>query len=92
MCEMRELENLEQEMANILVQDETYWRQNDAKFRAVAQNVTYEQFEEIGMAAFLKLVDRALALFSMSFTHNLYYRYCLGYALNVRRSEQLSRS
>jgi coiled-coil domain-containing protein 103 len=55
MCEMRELENLEQEMASMLVQDEAYWRQNDAKFRAVAQNVTYEQFEEIGMAPYEKL-------------------------------------
>jgi hypothetical protein len=50
MCEMRELESLEQEMKNLLVQDESYWRQNDAKFRAVAQNVSYDQFEEIGMA------------------------------------------
>jgi hypothetical protein len=47
---MRELESLEQEMKNLLVQDESYWRQNDAKFRAVAQNVSYDQFEEIGMA------------------------------------------
>ena len=50
MCEMQELDSLEQEMASLLVQDETYWRQNDAKFRAVAQNVSYEQFEEIGRA------------------------------------------
>ena len=48
MCDVGELESLEQKMKNVLVQDETYWRQNDAKFRAVAQNVTFEQFEEIG--------------------------------------------
>jgi len=49
MCEMRELESLEEEMQRLVVQDESYWRQNDAKFRAVAQNVSYDQFEEIGM-------------------------------------------
>ncbi len=48
MCEMHELERLEEEMAGMLAQDQVYWTQNDAKFRAVAQNVSYEQFEEIG--------------------------------------------
>jgi hypothetical protein len=55
---MRELESLEQEMKNLLVQDESYWRQNDAKFRAVAQNVSYDQFEEIGMAHLNYLFQR----------------------------------
>lgn len=50
MCEMPELESLEQEMAGLLAQDQAYWRQNDAKFRALAQNVSYDQFEELGRA------------------------------------------
>jgi hypothetical protein len=40
-------------MSSLLVEDQLYWTQNDAKFRAVAQNVSYEQFEEIGKAAIL---------------------------------------
>ena len=38
--------------------DERYWRENDAKFRAVAQNATYEQFEDIVKASHLKPLDK----------------------------------
>ena len=45
-------------MSRVLVSDEKYWRENDAKFRAVAQNVTYEQFEDIVKTSHLKCLDK----------------------------------
>jgi len=42
----------------MLEQDNKYWRENDAKFRAVAQNATYEQFEDIVKASHLKPLDK----------------------------------
>ena len=58
MSSIHELENLEREMSRVLVSDEKYWRENDAKFRAVAQNVTYEQFEDIVKTSHLKSLDK----------------------------------
>ena len=40
------------------MRDEKYWRENDAKFRAVAQNATYQQFEDIVRASHLKPLDK----------------------------------
>lgn len=40
------------------MKDERYWRENDAKFRAVSQNVTFEQFEDIVKASHLKPLDK----------------------------------
>jgi len=40
------------------LKDERYWRENDAKFRAVSQNVTFEQFEDIVKASHLKPLDK----------------------------------
>ena len=45
------LDRLESELNSVLEQDSRYWTENDAKFRAVAQNVSYEQFEEIVKAS-----------------------------------------
>ena len=38
----------------MVVADERYWRENDAKFRAVAQHASYDQFEQIVKASHLK--------------------------------------
>ena len=38
----------------VVVADERYWRENDAKFRAVAQHASYDQFEQIVKASHLK--------------------------------------
>lgn len=53
------LDQMEAELNNLLSQDTRYWRENDAKFRAVAQNATYEQFEDIVKASHLKPLDKA---------------------------------
>jgi len=55
---MASLDQMECELNNMLVQDNRYWRENDAKFRAVAQNATYEQFEDIVKASHLKPLDK----------------------------------
>ena len=53
------LDQIESELNSVLDQDNRYWRENDAKFRAVAQNVSYEQFEEIVKASHLKPLDKS---------------------------------
>ena len=53
------LDKIESELNSVLDQDNRYWRENDAKFRAVAQNVSYEQFEEIVKASHLKPLDKS---------------------------------
>eukprot|EP00088_Acartia_fossae_P002243 TRINITY_DN10891_c0_g2_i1.p1 TRINITY_DN10891_c0_g2~~TRINITY_DN10891_c0_g2_i1.p1 ORF type:complete len:283 (+),score=67.43 TRINITY_DN10891_c0_g2_i1:34-882(+) len=58
MTSVRELESLQNELSKVVKHDETYWRQNDAKFRAVAQNATYDQFEEIVKASHLKPLEK----------------------------------
>jgi len=52
------LDVLESELANTIEQDSRYWRENSAKFRAVAQNASYEQFEEIVKASHLKPIEK----------------------------------
>ena len=52
------LDRLESELNTVLEQDNRYWTENDAKFRAVAQNVSYEQFEEIVKASHLKPLEK----------------------------------
>ena len=52
------LDRLESELNTVLEQDTRYWTENDAKFRAVAQNVSYEQFEEIVKASHLKPLEK----------------------------------
>ena len=53
------LDIIESELNSVLEQDSKYWRENDAKFRAVAQNATYEQFEEIVKASHLRPLDKS---------------------------------
>ena len=55
---MASLDQVECELSSLLAQDNRYWRENDAKFRAVAQNATYEQFEDIVKASHLKPLDK----------------------------------
>ena len=52
------LDLLESELTDTIEQDSRYWRENNAKFRAVAQNATYEQFEEIVKASHLKPIEK----------------------------------
>lgn len=56
---MASLDQMEEELNSMLAQDNRYWRENDAKFRAVAQNSTYEQFEDIVKASHLKPLDKS---------------------------------
>ncbi len=60
MSNVRELESLHNDLSKVLKNDEAYWRQNDAKFRALAQNATYDQFEEIVKASHLKPLGKHL--------------------------------
>ena len=53
------LDQIETELTGILDADSKYWRENDAKFRAVAQNASYEQFEEIVKASHIKPLQRS---------------------------------
>jgi len=57
-CGLASLDQVETELNTMLEQDNRYWRENDAKFRAVAQNATYEQFEDIVKASHLKPLDK----------------------------------
>ena len=50
---------IESELNTVLEQDNRYWRENDAKFRAVAQNASYEQFQEIVAASHLKPLSKS---------------------------------
>ncbi|XP_022109489.1 coiled-coil domain-containing protein 103-like [Acanthaster planci] len=50
---------LEKELDEAVQKDARYWRENDAKFRAVEQRVeTYEQFRDIVKAAHIKPLDK----------------------------------
>ncbi|XP_038071428.1 coiled-coil domain-containing protein 103-like [Patiria miniata] len=50
---------LEKELDAAVEKDARYWRENDAKFRAVDQRVeTYEQFRDIVKAAHIKPLDK----------------------------------
>ena len=51
---MEELLELEVELERILADDDLYWVRNDAKFRAVAQTRTYEEFQN-----FVKVRNKA---------------------------------
>jgi len=59
MMNLSELDQLEEELTGVLGEDAKYWRENDAKFRAVAQNSTYEQFEDIVKTSHLKPLDKS---------------------------------
>jgi len=45
--EAERLDRLQAELEGQVAKDSRYWLQNDAKFRAVAQGASYEQFEEL---------------------------------------------
>lgn len=45
--EAERLDRLQAELEGVVAKDSKYWLQNDAKFRAVAQGASYEQFEEL---------------------------------------------
>lgn len=45
--EAERLDRLQAELEGVVAKDSRYWLQNDAKFRAVAQGASYEQFEEL---------------------------------------------
>ncbi|EGD81456.1 hypothetical protein PTSG_02174 [Salpingoeca rosetta] len=48
-------DKLQAKLSHAVEREDKYWRENDAKFRAVAQKVaTYEEFEEIVKAAHIK--------------------------------------
>ncbi|KAJ8320493.1 hypothetical protein KUTeg_002080 [Tegillarca granosa] len=50
---------LEKELHAAITAEERYWRENDAKFRAVNQKVeTYEEFRDIVLASHLKPLEK----------------------------------
>ncbi|OWF42376.1 coiled-coil domain-containing protein 103-like [Mizuhopecten yessoensis] len=52
-------DKLEKELYAAVDADKKYWRENDAKFRAVGQKVeTYEEFQDIVKASHLKPLDK----------------------------------
>ncbi|XP_013407380.1 coiled-coil domain-containing protein 103 [Lingula anatina] len=54
-----DFDKLEQELSAAVTADERYWRENDAKFRAVNQKVaTYDEFRDIVLAAHLKPLEK----------------------------------
>ena len=57
---------LEAAISSALKQDERYQRENDAKFRAVAQKVqTYEEFEAIVKASHIKPITEDVTNLSL---------------------------
>ena len=52
------LDRLQEELEATMAYDSKYWRENDAKFRAVAQGVSYEQFEDMVKASHLTPMER----------------------------------
>ena len=42
-----DFDKLEAQLKTKMVQDDRYWRENDAKFRAAKQMATYEEFVDI---------------------------------------------
>jgi len=59
MGEGERLEQLEVELGSAIARDGRYWLQNAAKFRAVAQGASYEQFEELVATSHLAPTARA---------------------------------
>ena len=74
MSNVRELESLHNDLSKVIKNDEAYWRQNDAKFRALAQNATYDQFEEIVKASHLKPLGNHLLVMIYNSLPSLYFQ------------------
>ncbi|KAK3083514.1 hypothetical protein FSP39_024487 [Pinctada imbricata] len=54
-----DFKKLERELESAVEADKKYWRENDAKFRAVHQKVeSYEEFRDIVMASHIKPLDK----------------------------------
>ncbi|GAB1597516.1 coiled-coil domain-containing protein 103-like [Argonauta hians] len=54
-----DFKSLDEELRNAVIEDEKYWRENDAKFRAVRQKVaSYEEFRDIVNASLLKPLEK----------------------------------
>ncbi len=61
-----DLRRLEATVATAIQQDERYQRENDAKFRAVAQKVqSYEEFEGIVKASHIKPIKEDITNLSL---------------------------
>ncbi|XP_062602605.1 coiled-coil domain-containing protein 103-like [Saccostrea cucullata] len=59
---------LEKELAMAVEQDQRYWRENDAKFRAVHQKVeSYEEFRDIVLASHIKPLEKGDTLQNVTF-------------------------
>ncbi|XP_048778177.2 coiled-coil domain-containing protein 103-like [Ostrea edulis] len=59
---------LEKELAMAVEQDQRYWRENDAKFRAVHQKVgSYEEFRDIVLASHIKPLQKGDTLENVTF-------------------------
>jgi len=56
--EAERLDRLQAELEGVVAKDSRYWLQNDAKFRAVAQGASYEQFEELVATSHLTPVGK----------------------------------
>ncbi|CAL1529042.1 unnamed protein product [Lymnaea stagnalis] len=57
--ESLDFKKLEKEVQSAVIYEEKYWRENDAKIRAVEQRVpTYDDFREMVLAAHLKPLEK----------------------------------
>ena len=60
-------ERLEANLNHAVEKEDRYWRENDAKFRAVEQKVnSYEEFEEIVKAAHIKPMTEDITQLKLS--------------------------
>lgn len=61
-------EKIEKELDSAMTADQRYWRENDAKFRAVHQKVaTYEEFRDIVKASHIKPLEKGDKMDSVTF-------------------------
>lgn len=64
-----DFKKLEKELDNAVEAEAKYWRENDAKFRAVHQKVaTYDEFRDIVLASHIKPLEKEDRLTDMKFT------------------------
>lgn len=58
-----DIEKIQQQVKKEVLAEEKYWRENDAKLRAIDQRVpTYEDFRQIVLASHLKPLDKGESL------------------------------
>lgn len=71
-------EKIRDQVRREVMAEEKYWRENDAKMRAVEQRVpTYEDFKQIVMASHLKPLEKGETLRNAKLLHNNTWNPCV---------------